>query len=185
MIKTQIKQLTFAEYLTYDDGSDRYYELEDGELLLINSPTFNHALISRFLINAFESEILRLTLPWLALFNVGVRTSFNRSRIPDISIVSREQVSHRNESAILESPILLAVEIVSPESRTRDYRYKRSEYGTIGISEYWIVDPEEQKITILFLEEGFYEISEYRNSESIVSRTFPELSLTVEQILRA
>ncbi|MBP0016667.1 MAG: hypothetical protein J7647_03820 [Cyanobacteria bacterium SBLK] len=56
MVNTQIKQLTFAEYLAYDDGSDRCYELEDRELLLMNPSSFNHALIARFLVNAFESD---------------------------------------------------------------------------------------------------------------------------------
>ena len=39
-----------------------------------------------------------------------------------------------------EIPPLLAIEIVSPDSIQRDYRYKRSEYAAVGIAEYWIVD---------------------------------------------
>ncbi|WP_367889252.1 Uma2 family endonuclease [Leptolyngbya iicbica] len=38
---------------------------------------------------------------------------------------------------------LLVVEVVSPGkvNEDRDYRYKRSEYATRGIGEYWIIDP--------------------------------------------
>jgi len=37
MIQAMTKsQLTFEEYLTYDDGTDNRYELEDGALILIN-----------------------------------------------------------------------------------------------------------------------------------------------------
>ena len=36
------------------------------------------------------------------------------------------------ESAVFDMPPLLAVEIVSPESVKRDYRYKRSEYTVQG-----------------------------------------------------
>ncbi|OCR00144.1 hypothetical protein BCD67_20925 [Oscillatoriales cyanobacterium USR001] len=184
MTQTTTKtKFTFEEYLIYDDGTDNRYELEDGELILMNPPTFDHALIIRFLTNNFEAEITRLNLPWLTLQGIGVRTSIARSRIPDISVINREQIIRRDISAILELAII-AVEIVSPESRTRDYRFKRSEYSVVGIPEYWIVDPVGQKVTILTLVEGFYEQVEFRGNEIIVSQTFPELGLTVEQVLQ-
>jgi len=184
MTQTTTKtKLTFEEYLTYNDGTDNSYELEDGELILMNPPTFDHALIIRFLANNFDAEITRLNLPWLTLQGIGVRISINRSRIPDISVINREQIIRRDISAILELAII-AVEIVSPESRTRDYRFKRSEYSVVGIPEYWIVDPVGQKVTVLTLVEGFYEQVEFRGNERIVSQMFPELGLTVEQVLQ-
>ena len=185
MIQTTTKtKLTFEEYLTYNDGTDNRYELEGGELIIMNPPTFDHALIIHFLIKAFEAEINLLNLPWLTLQGIGVRTSINRARIPDISVINREQIIRRDISAILESAII-ALEIVSPESKTRDYRFKRSEYSVVGIPEYLIVDPTEQKVTVLTLVEGFYEQIEYNQSKRIVSQMFPELGLTVEQVLQA
>jgi Uma2 family endonuclease len=77
------------------------------------------------------------------------------------------------------------VEIISPESIKRDYRYKRSEYAALAIPEYWIVDPLENKVTVLIWEEGFYEESVFIGSQPIQSVAFPELMLTVEQILSA
>ncbi|MDI9635356.1 Uma2 family endonuclease [Geitlerinema splendidum] len=186
MTQTTIKKkFSFEEYLIYDDGTDNRYELEDGELILMNPPTFDHALIIRFLTNAFEAEINRLNLPWITLQGIGVRTSINRSQIPDISIINREQIIQRDVSAVLELASLLTVEIVSPESKTRDYRFKRSEYSVVGIPEYWVVDPTEQKVTVLTLVEGLYEQVEFRENDKIVSQTFPELALTVEQVLSA
>jgi Uma2 family endonuclease len=83
----------------------------------------------------------------------------------------------------MESAII-AVEIVSPESISRDYRFKRSEYSVVGIPEYWIVDPLEQKVTVLLLVEGLYEEIEYRGDDQMVSQTFPELVLNVNQVLQ-
>jgi len=63
MIQTTTKtKLTFEEYLTYNDGTDNRYEWEEGELILMNPPTFDHGLIIHFLTNAFEAEINRLNL---------------------------------------------------------------------------------------------------------------------------
>jgi hypothetical protein len=41
--------------------------------------------------------------------------------------------------------------VVSPgkENEDRDYRYKRSEYAARGIAEYWIVDPERDRVAVL------------------------------------
>jgi Uma2 family endonuclease len=182
---TTKQKLTFEEYLIYDDGTDNFYELEDGELILMNPPTGLHALIIYFINNTFVAEIARLNLPWVCLQTVGVRTAMKRARIPDICITTRDQILDKIDvSAVIESAALLVVEIVSPESRIRDYRFKRSEYGAAGIPEYWIVDPVEQKVTVLLLVEGLYEETVYRRDDQVVSQTFPELLLTVNQILQ-
>jgi Uma2 family endonuclease len=177
-------KLTFEEYLVYDDGTDNRYELEDGELILMNPPIGLHAIILTLLSNVLLNEINRLQLPWIPLQMIGVRTAVRRSRLPDLCIVPLEQMQpYLNVSAILESGVLLAVEVVSPDSIARDYRFKRAEYASFGIPEYWIVDPAEQKITVLFLVEGLYEETVYQGDDSIQSQTFPELRLTVNQIL--
>ena len=177
------KKLTFEEYLNYDDGTDNRYEFVDGELILMNPPIGLHALILFFLHNALLAEINRLQLSWVILQMVGVRTAFNRSRIPDLCVVHREQIQqYLDKSAVLESPPLLSIEIVSDSSSIIDYRYKRSEYAVAGIPEYWIIDPGSKKVTVLQLVEGFYEEKVYTNNDLIVSPTFSELSITVEQL---
>lgn len=74
--------------------------------------------------------------------------------------------------------------MVSPDSVIRDYRFKRSEYASFGIPEYWIADPAEQKVMLLLLVEGLYEETVYRGNDRIQSQIFPELMLTVNQILQ-
>ncbi|MDJ0800190.1 MAG: Uma2 family endonuclease [Calothrix sp. MO_167.B12] len=177
---------SFAEYLAYDDGSDNRYELVDGKLELMNPPTFRHLLICDLIQDSFKAEIRRLGLPWLCLREVGIRTGWRKSRLCDVCVVATEQVMEfMDESAVCQSPPLLVVEVVSPESVKRDYRYKRSEYAALEISEYWIVDPMESKVTVLLWEEGLYEDREFTGNQQIVSRRFPELVVTVEQLVAA
>lgn len=82
-------------------------------------------------------------------------------------------------------PPELVIEIVSPgkNNKERDYRYKRSKYAARGIPEYWIVDPEQGKVTVFTLVSGFYEMAEYTGNMPIQSR-FEELQLTAEQVLK-
>jgi Uma2 family endonuclease len=187
MTQTTTKSLySFEEYLAYDDGTDNRYELIDGTLELMNPPTFRHLLISKFIEQNFDQQIKLLNLPWMCFREAGIRTGWRKSRLSDVYVVTSEQVTEfLDESAVCQSPPLLVVEVVSPESVKRDYRYKRSEYAALEIPEYWIVDPIESKVTVLLLEEGLYEDTQFTGNQKIVSRTFSELDLTVEQVLAA
>lgn len=178
--------LTFEEYLAYKDDTDNRYELVDGRLELMNPPTFRHILIAKFIEGQLDGEIRRLGLPWLCFREAGIRTGWRKSRLADVCVVAAEQVTDMlDESAVCQTPPLLSVEIISPESIKRDYRYKRSEYAALEIPEYWIVDPLEGKVTVLLLEEGLYEESVFTGKQCIASRTFPELTVSVEQVLAA
>ncbi len=177
--------MSFEEYLHYDDGTENRYELIDGELALMSRPSVRHMKIAKFLERLFDQEIQRLQLPWEAFQEAGVRTALRRSRYTDVCVVTAEQVSELMERpAIYETPPLLAVEIVSEESIKRDYRYKRSEYAAADIPEYWIVDPLTEKVSLLLLEEGLYELTEYSGAERLISRTFPALNMSAQAILQ-
>jgi Uma2 family endonuclease len=81
-------------------------------------------------------------------------------------------------------PPLLVVEVVSPHQENRDYRYKRSEYATRGIAEYWIVDPIQQRVTVLEWVEGLYEEVVYTGESAITSPVLGVLELTASQLLQ-
>jgi Uma2 family endonuclease len=172
------KLMTFEEYLFYDDGTDNRYELVNGELVQMTQPTMRHILIAKSIEKQLESEINRLNKPWMCLREIGVRTSIRQSRITDVCVLTIEQVTEMmNESAVFDTPPLLAVEVVSPDSVQRDYRHKRSEYAVLGIPEYWIIDQLKAKVSVLLLEDGFYEETVFKGNQQIVSPTFSELSL--------
>jgi len=175
---------TFEEYLAYDDSSDNRHELINGQIETMTPPTFLHILICDLIRDTLKAEIARLNLPWLSTRESGIRTGFNKSRIADVSVLTKLQVlSSLNQSGICETPPILIVEVVSTDSIKRDYRYKRSEYAASGVGEYWIVDPLKNKVTVLVLDEGLYESQVYQNEQVIVSPTFNQIKLTAAQIL--
>jgi Uma2 family endonuclease len=47
--------------------------------------------------------------------------------------------------------LVMEVVIGGDEDRRRDLQIKRQEYAQAGISEYWIIDPQEERITVLRL----------------------------------
>lgn len=143
-------------------------------------------LIAKYIERRLDEEIQHLNLDWPCFREAGIRTGLRKSRLTNVYVLTAAQVSEfLDASAICQTAPLLAVEVVSPESITRDYRYKRTEYAALEVPEYWIVDPLESKITVLEFNEGLYEESLFADAQPIVSSIFPELTLAVSQILAA
>lgn len=189
---TTTQKLSFKEYLAYSDGTDTRYELVEGELRPMSLGTGKHGNIICFLTHQFDSAIARSEKPWVSLpALIGVRSPrggrWDTSRVPDVTVLAQAQwEAMADRVAVIdfnESPPILVVEVVSPSTKTEDYRFKRSEYSVLDIAEYWIVDPLEEKITVCHLDEGLYDLTEYQGEQLIQSPIFPDLKLTATQVL--
>ena len=191
MVTTPTKEkISFEEYLSYDNGTNKHYELVDGQLIEMPPASFLHSDIIDFISGCFKAIATEYNLDIkVKTGDVGVRTGTNSSRIPDISVIDGRVYSsyRRDKSAVIEDGVMLAVEVVSPgaEQIERDYTDKAIEYREIGIPEYWIVDPIEQKITVLVLDKKGYTKTIFAGDEAIASPTFPELKVTAGQIISA
>ena len=178
-------RLSLAEYLAYSDGSDTRYELVAGELVPMALPTGRHVQIQNFLSRVFEAEIARQQLPWTVIQGgLGIQSPRGNRwatvRIPDVVVLPLEQwqeMGSREALIRLEEPPLLVVEVVSESRRAADYRAKQAEYCVLGIGEYWIVDPLEEKVSLLLLHEGWYDVLELQGSERLPSKVFVGLEL--------
>jgi Uma2 family endonuclease len=181
--------MTLEEFLNYDDGTDAFYELVNGELLKMPSESDLNQLIVFCLL----AQLLRIFPARLLRNKTEIVISGSRAttRIPDLMVLTEELAEALTGSTrsivLLDMPSpLLVVEVVSPgtEGANRDYRYKRSEYAARGILEYWIVDPIAAQVTVLTLVSGLYEDAVFKGNEIIVSSLLPTLTLTAAQVLQ-
>ncbi len=197
---TQPKQiLSFEQFVKQLPDEEGRYELVNGEIVRI-LPIRLHETLAEFLSDAFKDEVKRLKLNYWVSGRIVVRTltpnGKEQGRNPDVSVVDKTvwDSDPFAYSALIE-PLQLAVEIVSTNWED-DYIDKLDEYQRLGISEYWIVDylalgsrnylgnPKEPTVFVYLLDEnGVYQMTAYRGTERIISRTFPELALTAEQVL--
>ena len=193
MVQVQIKKLTFDEYLSYSDNTDKRYELIDGELIALPPESEPNNFIANYLFFYLASSGL-VPLRLIKTHNCEVQVAVLRSgdaanRYPDLIILEPEHIpltANRLTITFDMLPPRLVVEVVSPGrvGRERDYERKRAQYAARGIAEYWVIDPIEQVVTVLRLEDGQYvEVGVFRDGEVMMSPMFPQLSLTVQQIL--
>lgn len=186
---TITKKITLAEFLDFDDGTDQRYELEHGELRKMPSESDLNNQIAMYLISVF----LKFVSPRLLRRGSEVVVTGSRAtvRVPDLMVLTEElatALTGASRSIVTSDmpPPALVVEMVSPgkENSARDYRYKRSEYAARGILEYWIVDSGQAQVIVLTLVDGLYEEAVYQGYCRLVSKVFPTLELTTQQILR-
>ena len=177
---------SFEEYLSFDDGTQKLYELFNGELIEVPPESGKNVQIATFLLLQFASLV-----GYRRVRGHGLELEVNgepRNRYPDLTILREEhiqQLTKRNTLRLTMTPPLLVVEVVSPGElqRNRDYVAKRMQYQDCGIPEYWIIDPNTQIILVLELVEGIYtEVGGFSDKEQIQSPQFNELNLTAAQI---
>ena len=186
-IFTSAKRLTFEEFLAYEENSDTRYELVDGKLVEMPTESHENNRIARGL---FLELAKLIPLALLAYKDTEVESGRRATcRLPDLLVHTEESaaaLSGASRSIVTRDmpPPALIVEIVSPGStnRTRDYRYKRTEYAARGIAEYWIVDPEERRITVCQWVDGQYEDKVFTSENRIESTVISAFALTAEQI---
>ena len=186
MIQAKPRFQSFEEYLAHDDGTDKLYELFNGELIEVPPESGKNVEIATLLLIQFASVV-----GYRQVRGHGLELEVNgepRNRYPDLTIIREEhieQLAKRNTIRLTMSPPLLVIEVVSPGElqRNRDYIAKRTQYQDCGIPEYWIIDPNTQTVLILELSDSIYqEVSSFSGKSQLLSPQFPTLNLTAAQI---
>lgn len=184
-----VKLLTMEDYLAYDDGTDTRYELVDGELVEMPTESPKNCQIAKLLMLEL-AKYFPIVLTSLKDIEISVSGRRAKVRLPDLAVLNQAgyaALSGQCRNIITQEmpPPILVIEIVSPgvENRDRDYRYKRTEYAARGITEYWIIDPEVEQITLCLWVNGQYEDTVYVGDAAIVSTVVPSFNLSPAQIL--
>lgn len=191
----QVARLSFEEYLNLDAEDwvrlglpEGRCEFVDGEIVELPFEDRINSKIALFLLTRLLNEFPE---DRLCCKDTEIEVTGNkaRTRVPDLMLLSEELavVLGDGQSSITLNmpPPDLIVEVVSPGStnENRDYRWMRSEYAARRVLEYWAIAPEESKVTVFTLVNGFYEEAVYTGDMMIQSR-FEVLRLTAEQVFK-
>jgi Uma2 family endonuclease len=76
----------------------------------------------------------------------------------------------------------LAVEVLSASTEHRDRGVKMTDYAAHGVSEYWIIDPEEESVEQYLLHEGTYKLHLKAGRGLIESRAVPGFAIEIRAI---
>ena len=197
MAQVARKPISFTDFLEWKtDGTN--CELHNG-VIIEEQPRGKHEEIIGFLATEFTLEFRRLNLAYFILKQALVKVSDQETCYsPDVLILNRDNLFNESlwdkySTVQSSASIPLVVEIVSSNWRD-DYLTKVRDYEEIGIAEYWIVDylglggkryigdPKQPTVSIYYLVDGEYQVTQFKKKDLIISPNFSELKLTVEQV---
>jgi len=146
----------------------RRKEIIDGRIYLMASPSEKHVSIQYNLCSIFNEYFRKGKNKCLAILAKDLYISRTNWLIPDLLIYCKDNNEKKNKKVPL-----IVVEILSESTWKRDVTVKMKKYAELEIEEYWIIDPDTQRLTIYKLEDGKYEQSELYNLPLPVEEDVP------------
>jgi Uma2 family endonuclease len=208
LLETPVSFDQFIEWLP--ESSEHRYELHRGVIIEMPKPRGKHSQVAGYIALKVGIEIERLARPYFVPKECIVRAA---PQIPQGSL--DKESGYEPDVIVLDAPALMdepqwesgsiltlgksikvIVEVISTNWRD-DYFTKLGEYEALGIPELWLVDyaafggrryigsPKQPTFTVGCLVDGEYELQQFRSGDRILSPTFPELNLTVDQVFAA
>jgi Uma2 family endonuclease len=161
-------KFTYEDFLNFPADGKRH-EIIDGEHYVTPSPNTKHQLVSGNLFALLWTYLKHH--PRGQLFSAPFDVILSDTDIvdPDLVYVSRERRNLLTVQHVRGAPDLI-VEILSPSTRKTDEATKRKLYDRAGVREYWIVDPDLERIRI------------YRRTEDAFARV-AELDVEANDVL--
>ena len=142
--------------------------------------------------DVLRGEIRRLRHPWKCYtdsISLEVELSEKEERIPDVMVITQEThslIGDESRIVTVEMPApILVVEVISPSSLKEDLEIKPFEYMHRNVGEYISIDWRKEIVQVWSrTEDGkTYNFSEYRSGERVVLNSFPELLVSVDEMI--
>ena len=133
-------RMTEEEFVAWADEDTRA-EWVDGEAIVRAPESGEHSNLGWRLQTLFKHFMGRRDLGEARGPNFMLRLpNQRRRRVPDLLFVTKDHFDRLRPNHLEGAPDL-CIEMVSPDSQSRDRREKYLEYEQASVWEYWIVDP--------------------------------------------
>ena len=178
-VKPKLK-LTYEDYASLPD--DERYELIDGELMPMPSPSVFHQLLIFSIGVPLREFVRRLSLGEVIPAPIDVVLSATDVVQPDIIFISNALSHIITEDNIRGAPDLV-VEILSPSTAGYDRTTKRNLYARHGVREYWLIDPYAKTATVLILGANGYDThAVFGADDTLTSPTLAGFALNLSDL---
>ncbi len=160
MYREEHPRITVEEFLKLSEASESRYELIDGEVYQLASPSYEHQRILIEILNMIHLWSKgKKCKPVVAPFDVRVMSDTETNIVqPDIIVIcDPENIDNRGK---YNGTPTLVLEVLSETTRNKDMLKKLNLYMSGGVKEYWIVNPWNREIYIYTFDSG--EINNYR-----------------------
>ena len=173
---------TYRDYMNLPESEEKRYELIDGELYMVPSPTPMHQDLLQNLYRILDVFVRGQDLGKVYLAPLDVVLSEEDVLQPDILYISTNREGIITERNIRGAPDLV-VEVLSPGTADRDRTLKRARYLKYGVREYWMVDPQARTIEVLKAGQTEFEsVRVYPEGTTATSPVLENLAVSVDAV---
>lgn len=125
-------------------------ELVDGRIVPMRPTGGRHGIIEFRLSSALGRFIEEHNHGWVLTGEVGLYTRRNPDRVrgADIVVLAKARYPDGPPEGFLQASPELVIEIMSPHDRWQEVRQKLAEYFEIGVSQVWIVEPQNHTVVV-------------------------------------
>jgi Uma2 family endonuclease len=156
-----------------------HYEWVRGYVIQMSPSSLRHQRRLQYLEDVLKAYFALNPIGQVITETFVMRLDSTQSRRePDLMVVLNDNSGELTDTAMI-GPADICIEVVSPESATRDYGEKYTEYEAGGVAEYWIIDPQREQCRFHRLgEDGFYKQIDLDN-EHYTTPLLPKLVVDV------
>ncbi|PZR08915.1 MAG: hypothetical protein DI536_23795 [Archangium gephyra] len=174
------RRVTWSEFIALPDDDRR--ELVDGRLEEFEMPTKWHEYICAQFIFALTGWAEKHD--FLVLGSAyKVKVSDTRGAMPDVQMLSRVTYDEAGANGLEGGHPELVIEVVSPGSKTHDGLRKLDWYASLGVPEYWLVDPETRTLVVHRLQNAVYAIIQHAEGDVLFrSKSFKGLTISLKKL---
>lgn len=181
----QQQRYTYADLLAWDDG--KRYELYDGQMAALASPSNTHQLICAELLRQLANYLLgKRCKVYPAPFDVRLFEEKDDSP-EDVSVVVQPDLSvvcdanKTDEHGCKGAPDMV-IEVTSPSTARFDKLLKFNLYRRAGVREYWLVDPAARVVSVYILKDGQYQATAYGSDASVPVDIFGNCQIDLSMV---
>ena len=147
---------------------------------MIPAPSFKHQKIVGNLFKLVSKHVEEQDLGEVVFAPLDVKFSKIDVLQPDVLFISKQRMKNIKQPYVEGAPDLV-VEVLSPSTAERDKTVKKDIYYREGVREMWIVDPDEETVSVFEREErGFEKTHTILPGETMKSGLFDEFSPSAE-----
>jgi len=183
------RRMSLEEFDEAEGQEGHLYELSRGIITVTDVPRKRHLLLvyaSRQQLSAYEMRHPDL-IQIIASGNECklLVDDLDSERHPDVAVYLTPPPEHEDRNFWRRWVPEIVIEVVSPNSRKRDYKEKPEEYLRFGVKEYWIVDADKRTMTVMRRSRGRWVESTVQPPAIYRTRLLPGLEFSIQAVFKA
>lgn len=181
-LKSKKKRLTYKDYVRLTPANSGNYELQDGKIIYIPTPTPKERgfCVELFSDMADFSDSHNLGEVYISPLDTYF-DEFNTFQ-PSALFISKERLEIIGNEKIEAAPDLV-VEVLSDGNTRKEMLHKKHTFENYGVREYWLIDLKKETLTQYLLKEGEFESRHFSFDEEVNAEALPGYKVCLRNIV--